>query len=190
MLLLEAASMHVISAKAVLRGAVHGRRREALFLLVHAAAYLTAVAAVLSPLRAIAFIAVQQGLFGLYLGCAFAPNHKGMPVLGAQDKLDFLRRQVLTSRNVSGGPLVETLLGGLNYQVEHHLFPSMARPCLRRCAAIVRDFCEQIGVRYCERGIIGSYADVLRHLHTAGHLPPPEAAASTGPLGDIPHPTA
>lgn len=39
------------------------------------AAYLTAVFVVLSPLRALAFVVVQQGLFGLYLGCAFAPNH-------------------------------------------------------------------------------------------------------------------
>jgi hypothetical protein len=57
-------------------------------------------------------VAVHQGLFGLYLGCAFAPNHKGMPTLTQADELDFLRRQVLTSRNVAGGRLVDWLLGG------------------------------------------------------------------------------
>jgi hypothetical protein len=41
----------------------------------------------------VAFILVQQGVFGFYLGCSFAPNHKGMPVLAASDKTDFLRRQ-------------------------------------------------------------------------------------------------
>ncbi len=132
-----------------------------------------------SPLRAVVFTAVQQGLFGLYLGCAFAPSHKGMPVLRERDKLDFLRRQVLTSRNVSGGRVVETLLGGLNYQIEHHLFPSMPRPCLRRCRAIVRPFCAQIGVPYCEKGLVGSYTDVLRHLHATGR-PPPRAAIPLG----------
>ena len=81
---------------------------------------------------------VQQGLFGLYLGCSFAPNHKGMPTLTEADRLDFLRRQVLTSRNVRGGCLVDFVLGGLNYQIEHHLFPSMPRPNLRHAQPIVR----------------------------------------------------
>ena len=170
MLLFEALSMHVISVHAVLRGPARSRTRwlECLLLVTHCAGYLTAVVLVLSPLRALAFIAIQQGLFGLYLGCAFAPNHKGMPVLTGTDSSDWLRRQVLTSRNVSGGWLIETLLGGLNYQIEHHLFPAMPRPSLRRCRILVRAFCAQIDVRYCEKGIISSYSDVLRHLHAAG----------------------
>jgi hypothetical protein len=49
--------------------------------------YLGAVFLVLSPVRAIVFVRVQQGLFGLYLGCSFAPNHKGMAVLAAGDAL-------------------------------------------------------------------------------------------------------
>jgi hypothetical protein len=125
-------------------------------------------AVILSPVRAIVFIAVHQGLLGLYLGCAFAPNHKGMPVMSEQDSADFLRRQVLTSRNVTGGAVVETLLGGLNYQIEHHLFPGMPRPSLRRCRVVVRAFCAQIGVLYCEKGLVSSYSDVLRNLHAAG----------------------
>jgi fatty acid desaturase len=175
MLLLEAVSMHVISVWAVLHGTVPygsgrpGRRGlEGALLLVHFAGYLTVVALVMSPAQAIAFIVVQQGLLGVYLGCAFAPNHKGMPVLGEQDNLDYLRRQVLTSRNVSGGPLVETLLGGLNYQIEHHLFPSMPRPSLRRCRSLVRAFCAQHELPYCELNLVASYAQVLRALHTAG----------------------
>ncbi len=174
MLALEALSMHVISVWAALRGPVRSRTRwlECLLLITHCAGYLAAVLLVLSPLRAVAFIAIQQGLFGLYLGCAFAPNHKGMPVLSDSDTRDFLRRQVLTSRNVSGGRLTETLLGGLNYQIEHHLFPGMPRPSLRRCRILVRAFCAQTGVRYCEKGIIGSYGDVLRHLHQAGQSVP------------------
>ena len=168
LLLLEAVSVHVISARAVLLGPVRRRWLEGSLLLAHGALYLTAVLLVLPPLRALAFIAVQQGLLGLYMGSAFAPNHKGMLVLSEHEKLDFFRRQVLTSRNVSGGPLVETLLGGLNYQIEHHLFLAMPRPCLRRCRTLVRAFCTQTGVLYSEKGLVGSYGDVLRHLHAAG----------------------
>ena len=72
--------------------------------------YLTVVFLVLSPVRAVVFMIVQQGLFGLYLGCSFAPNHKGMPILNADDQCDFLRRQALTSRNVRGGWLTDFAL--------------------------------------------------------------------------------
>jgi fatty acid desaturase len=168
LLLLEAVSIHVISVRAVVLGPVRRRWLEGALLLAHGTLYLTAVLLVLPPLRALAFVAVQQGLLGLYLGCVFAPNHKGMLVLSEHEKLDFFRRQVLTSRNISGGPVVETLLGGLNYQIEHHLFPGMPRPSLRRCRTLVRAFCTQAGVLYCEKNLVGSYGDVLRTLHAAG----------------------
>src|ERR671912_590009 len=85
----------------------------------------------------------QAFLFCLYLGCSFAPNHKGMPTLTEADQLDFLRRQVLTSRNVRGSRFVDFLLGGLNYQIEHHLFPNMPRPNLRHAQPLVREFCRR-----------------------------------------------
>ena len=124
------------------------RRGEAALLAVHFAAYLGAVFLVLPPVKAVVFIAVQQGLFGFYLGCSFAPNHKGMPMLAAADQIDFLRRQVLTSRNVRGGWLTDFALGGLNYQIEHHLFPTMPRPNLRRAQPLVAAFCAERGVPY------------------------------------------
>ena len=66
-------------------------------------------------------------------------------MLSAGDRSDFLRRQVLTSRNVRGNWLTDLALGGLNYQIEHHLFPSMPRPNLRRSKAIVAAFCRRAG---------------------------------------------
>jgi fatty acid desaturase len=137
-------------------------------LLVHGVGYLAAVLLVLSPLRAAVFVLVQQGLFGLYLGCCFAPNHKGMPVLEEGKEPDYLRRQVLTSRNVRGSRLVDFALGGLNYQIEHHLFPSMPRPTLRRAQPLVRAFCAERGLAYSESSVFGAYAEALRHLHAAG----------------------
>jgi fatty acid desaturase len=169
LLLLEAAHLHLASAKAIIRGG-HSRANllEGLLLLIHVAAYLAALLVVLSPLQAVLFLAVQQGLFGLYLGCSFAPNHKGMPTLTQADELDFLRRQVLTSRNVAGSRPVDFVLGGLNYQIEHHLFPNMPRPNLRRAQPLVRAFCHQHGLPYTEASLFGSYAEAIRHLHTVG----------------------
>jgi fatty acid desaturase len=168
LLLLEAAHLHLASLKAVMRGAGRANLVEGLLLGTHLVAYVTALVWVLSPLQAIAFIVVQQGVFGLYLGCSFAPNHKGMPTLTDADQLDFLRCQVLTSRNVAGSRPVDFLLGGLNYQIEHHLFPSMPRPNLRRAQPVVRAFCQEHGLPYTEASLVGSYAQAVRHLHSVG----------------------
>jgi fatty acid desaturase len=169
LLLLEAAHLHLASTKAIIRGG-HSRANavEGLLLVAHLAGYVTALVLVLPPLQALAFVAVHQGLFGLYLGCSFAPNHKGMPTLTEADQLDFLRRQVLTSRNVAGSRLVDFVLGGLNYQIEHHLFPTMPRPNLRRAQPLVQAFCHQHGLPYTEASLFGSYAQAVRHLHAVG----------------------
>jgi fatty acid desaturase len=178
LLLLEAAHLHLASIKSVLRGSGRANTVEGVLLLAHVAGYVTALVLVLSPAQAVAFVVVQQGLFGLYLGCSFAPNHKGMPTLTAADELDFARRQVLTSRNVTGSRLVDFVLGGLNYQIEHHLFPNMPRPNLRRAQPLIRAFCQQHGLDYTEASLFGSYAQAIRHLHTVGAPLRPSAAAA------------
>ncbi|WP_336205361.1 fatty acid desaturase family protein [Nonomuraea sp. LPB2021202275-12-8] len=168
LLTLEGLNLHVSSLRSLRRPTLKHRRTEATLLIAHDLAYLFAVFAVLPFGKALVFLAVHQALFGVYLGCTFAPNHKGMPVLTGEDRLDFLRRQVLTSRNVRGGHLINTALGGLNYQIEHHLFPSMPTPNLRRAQPIVREHCASLGVKYVETGLIASWSQAMRHLHEAG----------------------
>jgi fatty acid desaturase len=168
LLLLEAVQLHVASIRALLGRRLRNRSWEALLLLIHVAGYLTVVFLVLSPLKAVLFVLLQQALFGLYLGLSFAPNHKGMPIFNAEDNVDYLRRQVLTSRNVRGGWLVDFVLGGLNYQIEHHLFPNMPRPNLRRAQGLIREYCQRHRVAYHETTLWRSYAQALHHLHTVG----------------------
>ena len=170
LLLLEAFNLHVSSVQALTRRAARHRAWEIVLLAAHVAAYLGAVFLVLSPVKAVAFILVHQGLFGVYLGCSFAPNHKGMALQDGVDT-DFLRRQVLTSRNVRGNRFTDFVLGGLNYQIEHHLFPSMPRPNLRHCQHLVRDFCDKHGLPYHQAGLIASYGQALRYLQEVGRTP-------------------
>jgi fatty acid desaturase len=168
LLLTEAVMLRIASVHAVLRREVTPIGLEAVIVGSNIVGYLAAVFVVLSPAKAMLFIVVQQGLMGVYLGFSFAPNHKGMPVLAKEVKLDYLRKQVLTSRNITGGRWVDFLLGGLNYQIEHHLFPSMPRPNLRRAQALVHDFCTRRGISYTQCSLLASHAWVLRHLHTVG----------------------
>ena len=172
--------MHVASIRALTGRAPRYRAWETGLLAIHVVGYLSAVFLVLSPVKAVVFILVQQGLFGLYLGSSFAPNHKGMPILGASDRSGFLDRQVLTSRNVRGGRLTDVALGSLNYQIEHHLFPSMPRPNLRRSQPLVREFCLQRDLPYCQSSLVGSYVDALRYLNSVGKSAHPGPSASSG----------
>ncbi|GLY41850.1 fatty acid desaturase [Amycolatopsis sp. NBRC 101858] len=165
LLLLEGLSLHWAAIEAVRDDEVKHRRLEAVLLAAHIGLYLGAVFVVLSPPVALAFIAVHQGLWGVYMGCSFAPGHKGMPTYTDKTKLDFLRKQVLTSRNVRGGPWVDFTLGGLNYQIEHHLFPSMPRANLRRAQPLVRKFCDDHAIDYAQCGLFKTYYYVLQHLH-------------------------
>jgi fatty acid desaturase len=123
---------------------------------------------VMGPLMGAAFMALQIALFGIYMGGSFAPNHKGMAVVPKDMSIDFLRRQTLTSRNISGGPLVWAGMGGLNFQIEHHLFPSMPSVNLSRARPIVLAYCRERDIAYTETTLVGSYRIVIRYLRKVG----------------------
>jgi fatty acid desaturase len=165
LLVLEGLNLHLAGLLALRERPARARWLEGALLAAHLIAYTAVVLLVLSPAQAIVFVVVQQGVFGLYMGCSFAPNHKGMPILQPGEEPDFLRRQVLTSRNIRGGRVVDLVLGGLNYQIEHHLYPSMPRPSLRRAQPLVRSFCQQRKIAYTETSLLASYGLSLGHLH-------------------------
>ncbi|MFF8382405.1 acyl-CoA desaturase [Streptomyces kanasensis] len=144
------------------------RAVEGGLLLAHVAGYAALLLATMPPGRALLFALLHQMLLGLHLGLAFAPNHKGMAVPGDDERWGHLRRQVLTSRNIRGSALTDWLLGGLNYQIEHHLFPSMPRPHLRLAQPLVRAHCRSLGIPYAETGAVDSYRQALGHLHAVG----------------------
>jgi fatty acid desaturase len=165
LLLLEGWNLHVGSIRMLLHRR-HGRLLESILLTIHTVGGLTLLLVVLSPVRALLFLVVQQSAFGLYLGSTFAPNHKGMQIIDAAARPDFLRRQVLTSRNLTGGRLTTVAFGGLNYQIEHHLFPSMPSLNLRRCRPLVKAFCQAHDVPYTETRVLDSYRRSLRYLRS------------------------
>jgi len=168
-LLLEGLSLHASGVRRVFtRERLDRRWVEIPFLAARLIGFTTLVFFVLSPGVAFVFLAVQLGLFGFYMGVSFAPNHKGMPIVPRDVTLDFLRRQVMMSRNIRGSRVLDTVMGGLNYQIEHHLFPSMPRPHLRRAAPMIAAYCRDHGVPYTQTGLFASYAIVIRYINRVG----------------------
>jgi fatty acid desaturase len=168
LMVLRSSGMHVLGISRLVRRRDRASAVEAALLALHAALYVTVVLLVLSPLKALAFLVVQQAVFSVYLGISFAPNHKGMPIIESASEAGFARRQVITARNISGGWLTTFMLGGLNYQIEHHLFPSMPRPNLRRVQGLVRDFCTDTDLGYSEENFVESFRQIIHHFSDAG----------------------
>lgn len=162
-------TLHIDSLRYLLRrGPVKFRWLELGLLGLRFGTYIGLLFLTLSPGIAAAFIGVQVAVFGLYMGGTFAPNHKGMPILPENSRADFLTRQVLTSRNITGSRFVTFFMGGLNYQIEHHLFPDMPRQHLREANQLVKEHCVLMGIPYTETRLMHSYGIVIRYLNTVG----------------------
>jgi fatty acid desaturase len=165
----EGLNLHIRGLGTVFgKGKVDKRWLEAPMLVLRIVAYVAVIFLMLPPGMAAAFIGVQLAVFGVYMGASFAPNHKGMPILPHDSKVDFLRRQVLTSRNIRSGWFMNFYMGGLNHQVEHHLFPNMPRPHLKRAQVIAKEYCRAHNIDYTETTIWQSYAIVIRYLNQVG----------------------
>lgn len=174
LLTMEGFNLHFHSFRYLFsRRPVKKRTREILMIALRLSIYLAVLYIFLPWGIASAFLGVQMAVFGVYMGASFAPNHKGMPLIPKTSTIDFFSRQVLTSRNIVGrtsfGTRVLTAVyGGLNYQVEHHLFPSMPRPHLRKVSVMVREYCQELKVPYTVASVGESYGQVVKYLNTVG----------------------
>jgi fatty acid desaturase len=170
LLTLEGLNLHVTSVRSAAHGVRHdpARRRELAMIGVRLLLGAGLVLAVMPLGLGLAFLAVWGAVFGVYMGASFAPNHKGMAILSPTSRMDFLSKQVLTSRNIRGGWGMNMLMGGLNFQIEHHLFPSMPRPHLLAARNLVRRHCAEVGVPYTEVELLESYGIVVRYLNEVG----------------------
>tara|TARA_B100000073_G_scaffold289730_1_gene252224 strand:- start:85 stop:621 length:537 start_codon:yes stop_codon:yes gene_type:complete len=113
---------------------------------------------------------------GFYLAFFFilSHNYDGVYQYNSENKsIGFLQRQVLTSSNV-GGPWLSFLNGGLNYQIEHHLFPRISHCYYPFIAPYVREFCDKRNIRYKHfPTILENIESCLKHLHSMGTVETP-----------------
>ena len=168
LLSLSALQIRAYSALFIRAKALRNPRAELGLFVVHYALYFSALILVLGVGGGLLFFAVHQLLLGLYLGGAFLPNHFGMTVLMPGDQLEFLPRQVVTSRNIRAGRVTDYLFGPLGCQIEHHLFPAMPRHNLRAAGAIVRRVCAEQGILYRETSPWEAFRQVYAHLRAVG----------------------
>jgi fatty acid desaturase len=152
----------------VTRKDVKHRYVEFFFMLIRQVTPMVIFALWFGILPAIGLWTAMMLTFGFFMGSAFAPNHKGMPLVPKDSKIDFFQRQVLTSRNVSSSWFKDNFMGGLNFQVEHHLFPSMSRPNLKKAQVLIKEYCKELNVPIVEMGWFRSIREVMRYLDKVG----------------------
>jgi fatty acid desaturase len=141
-----------------LRARSTGRLERAMFG-AHWLAYLGFILWAVGPGWGSLLIVLHQLAGGAYVAGITEPNHWGRPTAQSLGAVTFLRRQVITSRNIRGGWWIDLWCGGLNWQIEHHLFPSMPRNSLRKASQIVRPYCEQLGIHYHVNGFFEAWRE-------------------------------
>lgn len=164
-------SQRHLSQAAVL-GDLGRHRLDAVMLLLHVALWFGIPCVLLQVSFSTALLAyvIPVTLLGPYFAAIFWVNHVGMPLVRQVETFSFFEHQVVTSRTIINPPALDWLFGGLNFQIEHHLFPQVASHRLSAVQAIVRAHFARQGVAYhgvSWRDAARSVATHLRHVARA-----------------------
>jgi len=97
-----------------------------------------------------------------WLAFGFITNHLGCEVFDKEEgeKLGWMELQMRTSRSLKGGSFVHWFYGGLNTQIEHHLFPKAPRFNLLKIQKMTREYAQKHGIKYFETTPIEAYVQI------------------------------
>ena len=97
-----------------------------------------------------------------WLSLGFMTNHLGCEVFEKEESEDltWMELQMRTSRSLKGGAFVHWFYGGLNTQIEHHLFPKAPRFNLLKIQKMTRDFAQKHNMEYFETTPIQAYVQI------------------------------
>lgn len=124
----------------------------------------------LEPMTALCVVLVSAAVASPIVVLQIVVNHEVPETTAATptgDPVDWGTHQVQTSHNFAvGSRLALHLSGGLNMQVEHHLFPSVHYRHYPALGEIVRDACAEFGLPYHESAhlweAVGKHFAVLK----------------------------
>ena len=112
---------------------------------------------------ALVFLITFSLTVGAYMGIVFAPNHKGEEVVEDEGPATWLHQITLT-RNLYPSWYGFYFFGGLDLQVEHHLFPSVSRFNYPKIHTIVKAYCKEHNIRYYETTWFNSMREIYLSL--------------------------
>jgi fatty acid desaturase len=116
------------------------------------------------PLRVFIVYTLPLFFLGPYLAAIFWVNHVGMPLIEKVDSFSFLEHQAVTSRTVINPRVLDWFFGGLNFQIEHHLYPQIPSFRLRQVQKIVRPSLEAEEIPYQAVSFAQAVRDIAAHF--------------------------
>lgn len=140
------------------------RLYEWVLIIIHFAVLFGVVFGSLPFWMGVYFLLLTAMVSGAYAGLAFAPNHKGEDVL-TPDEVVTYRTMINSTRNIFPSRFTDLALGGLNYQIEHHLFSDIPRPSLPQVQPLVKAFCTREGLPYHQTSFMGSMHEMYSALY-------------------------
>jgi fatty acid desaturase len=151
----------------LLRTRPGGYHLQLLVLAAHHLLLIGSMVALIGPLASACVAFLAYCFFGIHMSLAFITNHTAMPLTSEGPiELSFIETQLRTTRNVETNRLGDLLYGGLQYQIEHHIFPALPRPNLRQASAIIRRHLADAGLAYDVSDLRRTYGDILRHMRS------------------------
>ncbi|KAL3080254.1 hypothetical protein niasHT_034228 [Heterodera trifolii] len=101
------------------------------------------------------YFLVSNLFAGFLIAHVVTYNHYSTDKFAYDDPIleNFACLQLYTTRNMRPGPFIDWLWGGLNYQIEHHLFPTMPRHNLKKVMPLVKEFCAENDIPYMVRTV-------------------------------------
>lgn len=136
---------------------------ELVLIVIHFAVLLYLLFTFLPWTTAVMFFVVHALAGGLYMGVAFAPNHKGEQITGEEEQVTWLN-QITSTRDLFPNWFSFHFFGGLNFQIEHHLFPGMPRMHYWKANKIVKAFCARNNIAFNETTFFGSMREIYDAL--------------------------
>jgi fatty acid desaturase len=122
--------------------------------------------------RALIHWAAESMIASVYLVLTFILHHVGKKVITPADEADMtlLRQQVETTRTLKTWRIFDWYYSGLNYHIEHHLFPWVPHWKYRQMRGVVQAFCRKHGIAYKEQGFWSAVWEVFVHLRHVGRI--------------------
>jgi linoleoyl-CoA desaturase len=137
-----------------LRRAGGGRKKEWIDLgsmVLHFVIWLGIPMVFFAPLEVLGFYCLRTGLMGYAVFAVLAPGHfpaEAACLSGREKNCDYVLLQTAATVNFRTGWLGRLVCSGLEYQIEHHLFPNLSHVHYPKLAVLVREFCTTHGFPY------------------------------------------
>lgn len=113
---------------------------------------LVLIVALLTPTwtAMLGFLFISESIGGAAIALIVFMNHYALDLHQPSNgkEISYFEMQVGGTRNINPGPIMNWLSGGLNLQIEHHLFPTMPRNNLLKIRPLVQKFSEDNGFKY------------------------------------------